>query len=163
MGEDDGFDFPDSGLGGEMPDASPAGPSDAAGEARGETCDAPELIVLDVDSATVTGTTTGYARNHLAPPACNVSDTQVDRIYQVEVGEKQSLNVQLDGTDTSVATVSIQRACPDTSLVGGCTVGTPNNGFDATRDYDQAGTAYIFVWANEGVDYTLSITASPLE
>jgi hypothetical protein len=151
--------LPDSGLGGGA-DANGVDPSDAqvpTGD-LGESCASPMVLTLSGGTTKVIdGTGAGREHDHDGPPVCNVPADDVDAVYQVAMKTGETLGAAISG-DKGNAIVSVQKECPDSSLVGGCSIGSLSVGFEAERTFDADGVASVFVWTDATAEYTLELT-----
>jgi hypothetical protein len=126
------------------------------GPASGENCDDPIVVTPVGGTASVSGTTDGLAHDYPGPPACSIGRGWPDVVYEVAVPAGMTIDAAYTSSGI-VHCISIQQACPDTSLVGGCTCGDPDTTLEASRTYEEAGTAYIFIWTDAPVAFDLVV------
>lgn len=131
------------------------------GPLPGDNCDNTIDIIMSGSTASETGSTAGMHHDYDGPPACSISSSSLDIVYKVDMSAGNRINVDYTASGT-MDCISIQRECPDTSLIGGCTCGDPTTTLEASREYDGDGTAYIFIWADGEKTFNLDIEVSPI-
>jgi len=144
-----------------VPDVPDADIADDAGPAPGDDCGAPLDVVLTGSTASIDGSTAAMHHDHDGPPACAIPSSSLDMVYKASVpaGQRIAVHYTADGV---MDCISVQRACPDTTLIGGCTCGDPTTTLDAVREYAETGDAYIFIWADGEKDFHLDVELSAI-
>ena len=124
----------------------------------GSSCTGPTRLTLVDGRATITDSTVGETHDHNGPGACTHCYSRIDKVYAVDV--PAMTRVRANYTSTGIVDcISVQRDCPE-MLVGGFTCGDPDTTLTNPRDgkdFMEAGTAYIFVWADGEKDIELTV------
>lgn len=155
-------DSPSDGGTAEMKDGGPPGASDGGpATTAGDTCASPIPLDPSAGPVTVTGTTVGAAHDYDGPPACAISSSALDVVYSIQVQGGNTLRATYTGSGSNVC-LSTQSACPDSSLIGGCTCGDPTTGLTREKAYEDPTEAFLFVWAAEpGSTFELEVEVVP--
>jgi hypothetical protein len=144
-----------------VPDVPDADLADDAGPLPGDDCSAPLDVVLTGSTASIDGSTAGMHHDYDGPPACSIPSSSLDVVYKASVPAGQQIAVHYTA-DGVMDCISVQRACPDTTLIGGCTCGDPTTTLDAVREYAESGDAYIFIWGDGEKDFHLDVELSAI-
>ena len=149
--------------GGAAADGATAADAGGGGSGTGESCADPIRLTLSGGMVSVSGTTVGATHDHDGPSLCTNCRTALDVVYAVDIPAGTRVfghYTAASGTDC----ISVMSACPS-DMPGGFTCGDASTTLtnpSAGRDFTEAGTAYVFVWADDEKTFDLEITTEAL-